>query len=294
MTDSPHVAYIPRPLKILGILTVVGVFAVNAMGFVDHDTHSGQGCGAQWPLCQGTVIPPFTHEAVVIEWTHRVLSLGFFLVLTAFLLGLRKHYQGQPTVMRPVVTVIVLLVAETMLCTLSVLWTLPTALLGLLAVGGLVVQTLLARLTLGLGNPGSQDQMPSIWSRTALGMLLLYLYAGACASYRTLPIEWLTTGVHILGIFMAITGAVWIAGARSAGERRTAWMFAIPALLGAALVHLNRLTVLGDLGVVLWLSWLLAAALKGCLPPLVNRASRPALRIPTGASRTTAPLSKTR
>ncbi len=53
MIDSSHSAHSPRLLNILGILTVFGVFAVNAMGFVDHDTHSGQGCSTQWPLCQG-------------------------------------------------------------------------------------------------------------------------------------------------------------------------------------------------------------------------------------------------
>ena len=50
---------------------------------------------------------------------------------------------------------------------------------------------------------------------------------------------------------MAITGVVWVGFARSRFERCTAWVFAIPALLGMTLVHFSRPTVLGDLVVVL-------------------------------------------
>lgn len=276
MVNATETSRIPRLLGTLGVLSVLGVFAVNAMGFVDHDTHSGQGCGAQWPLCQGSVIPTFSHEAVLIEWTHRVLSFGFFLVLTAFLIGMRRRYRGQPAVMRPLAAVVALLLFETALCTLSVLWTSPPALLGLLALGGLLVQALLWLMVRGLHGTQSSARMPRGWARVALLVLLLYLYAGAYLSYQKQPVGWVTSSVHALGIVMAITGVVWVGLARSRSERRTAWVFAIPALLGTTLVHFSRLTVLGDLGVVLWLSWLVTTVLEGCLSPIMLSAHSPA------------------
>lgn len=266
MTDASRM---PRLLGILGILSVLGVFAVNALGFLDHDTHSGQGCGAQWPLCHGSLIPTFTHEAVLIEWTHRVLSLVFFLILTAFLIGMRRRYRGHPTVMRTVATVVVLLLFETALCTLSVLWTLPAALLGLLALGGLLVQALLGLLVLAVCGAGPSTQTPRRWARIALLLLLLYLYAGAYSSYHGGAVAWLTGTVHALGILLALTGLVWAGSARTPSERRAALAFAIPALLATSVAHFSRMTVLGDLGVVLWLSWLMTTVLKACLPPIV-------------------------
>ncbi|HXF95792.1 MAG TPA: COX15/CtaA family protein [Gemmatimonadales bacterium] len=37
-------------------------------------TGSGMGCGDDWPLCNGHVLPPFDDLATVIEWGHRQLA----------------------------------------------------------------------------------------------------------------------------------------------------------------------------------------------------------------------------
>src|SRR5919106_860890 len=34
-------------------------------------TGSGMGCGDDWPLCNGRLLPPFDDLATVIEWGHR-------------------------------------------------------------------------------------------------------------------------------------------------------------------------------------------------------------------------------
>src|SRR5580658_9942018 len=46
---------------------------------------SGDGCGAHWPLCGGTVIPNVQHAKTWIEFAHRISS-GFVLVLTSIML----------------------------------------------------------------------------------------------------------------------------------------------------------------------------------------------------------------
>jgi heme A synthase len=41
-------------------------------------SHSGDGCGAHWPLCDGQVIPEVMHAKTWVEYTHR-LSTGILL-----------------------------------------------------------------------------------------------------------------------------------------------------------------------------------------------------------------------
>lgn len=48
-------------------------------------SHSGDGCGDHWPLCGGAYIPDFTQQKTWIEYTHRMMS-GIYgiLVITVF------------------------------------------------------------------------------------------------------------------------------------------------------------------------------------------------------------------
>ena len=57
----------------LAILTLIGLFAVNIVGFVDTETGSALGCGHDWPLCNGAVIPHVWGLQTLIEFTHRAL-----------------------------------------------------------------------------------------------------------------------------------------------------------------------------------------------------------------------------
>ncbi|WDL95495.1 COX15/CtaA family protein [Alicyclobacillus sp. ALC3] len=72
-----------RVTLILSILTLIGLFAVNIVGFVDTETGSALGCGHDWPLCNGAVIPHAWGIKTLIEFTHRAL-VG---VVTVLLLG---------------------------------------------------------------------------------------------------------------------------------------------------------------------------------------------------------------
>jgi len=44
------------------------------LGGVVSVTESGMGCGDDWPLCKGYLIPPFDDPATVLEWLHRVVG----------------------------------------------------------------------------------------------------------------------------------------------------------------------------------------------------------------------------
>jgi cytochrome c oxidase assembly protein subunit 15 len=68
-------------IKWFGAVTAAGMFAVLIMGSAVTNTGSEQGCGRQWPLCQGKFIPQMVVKTA-IEFSHRAI-VGFetFLIL---------------------------------------------------------------------------------------------------------------------------------------------------------------------------------------------------------------------
>lgn len=70
-------------LRWFAVLTLVGLYAVVVLGFLDTATNSALGCGRSFPLCDGRFFPAPTLTSV-IEWTHRVVS-AFVGVLVAAL-----------------------------------------------------------------------------------------------------------------------------------------------------------------------------------------------------------------
>jgi cytochrome c oxidase assembly protein subunit 15 len=56
-------------------------------GAVVRATHSGAGCGNNWPLCNGEVIPVSPRVDTIIEFTHRVMTGGATLLVLALLIG---------------------------------------------------------------------------------------------------------------------------------------------------------------------------------------------------------------
>jgi cytochrome c oxidase assembly protein subunit 15 len=62
-------------IKSLGVLATAGMFAVLVMGAAVTNTGSEQGCGKQWPLCHGQLIPQMAVKTA-IEFSHRAV-VGF-------------------------------------------------------------------------------------------------------------------------------------------------------------------------------------------------------------------------
>lgn len=77
-------------------LTVLCLVVVLWGAFVRF-SHSGDGCGASWPLCDGSLVPQKHEVAIWIEYTHRVTSGLFGLgVFIAWVLGLYLTKKGDP------------------------------------------------------------------------------------------------------------------------------------------------------------------------------------------------------
>ncbi|MGC4105989.1 MAG: heme A synthase [Thermomicrobiales bacterium] len=80
--------------KRLAIATAIGMFIVLLMGAGVTATGSGEGCGNDWPLCHGRLIPQDYLESI-IEYSHRfVTSIEGLLVLATSIVAwpLRKKF----------------------------------------------------------------------------------------------------------------------------------------------------------------------------------------------------------
>jgi heme A synthase len=79
------------PLALTTALLTIGLIVFGAIVRV---TDSGLGCGNDWPLCNGTFLPPFDNVTAWIEWLHRLFAmligiLGIGMLVTSWI-GYRK------------------------------------------------------------------------------------------------------------------------------------------------------------------------------------------------------------
>jgi heme A synthase len=71
--------------------------AVILWGAYVRASRSGDGCGAHWPLCNGTVVPDATHAKTLVEFAHRATSgLAFLLVVALVVWAFRTFRRGHP------------------------------------------------------------------------------------------------------------------------------------------------------------------------------------------------------
>ncbi|WP_041580354.1 COX15/CtaA family protein [Bacillus sp. 1NLA3E] len=63
-----------RSLKLLAVLTTIGMLLVLLGGALVTKTGSGLGCGRSWPLCNGEFVPSDITFELVIELAHRLVS----------------------------------------------------------------------------------------------------------------------------------------------------------------------------------------------------------------------------
>ncbi len=83
-----------RAFRILASVASFAVYALIVLGFVVRTTGSGMGCGDDWPLCNGRLIPDLSDWTTLLEWSHRlaalVVSVTVF-ALTAAAFAARPH-----------------------------------------------------------------------------------------------------------------------------------------------------------------------------------------------------------
>lgn len=133
----------------LTLAALAATFALVVLGAVVRITGSGMGCGDDWPLCHGQLIPT-GDLATFLEWSHRLLAaivslLVAGLAAVAWKPGRSEEWTGRR---RFVVVAVVLLVIQVLLGAVTVWMELPPgsvilhlgtamALLAVLVVGAL-------------------------------------------------------------------------------------------------------------------------------------------------------------
>ncbi|MCM3003191.1 COX15/CtaA family protein [Priestia koreensis] len=109
-------------LKALSVVTTLCMAVILLGGALVTKTGSGLGCGRQWPLCHGQIIPhPLTIETV-IELSHRAASgLGGILVLALCIwcwIALKHVREARPLA----IIAFVFLVLQALLGAAAVVW----------------------------------------------------------------------------------------------------------------------------------------------------------------------------
>lgn len=94
-----------RLFPAIALMTALLTIGLSVFGAVVRVTDSGLGCGNDWPLCNGSIIPPLDNLTAWIEWLHRLFAvvIGLF-GIGMLVLAIRGYRKQNTTVL--VVTVI--------------------------------------------------------------------------------------------------------------------------------------------------------------------------------------------
>lgn len=77
---------------VLSLISVIGLFVVNIVGFLDTETGSALGCGRQWPLCNNSIVPTFKTEQTIIEFAHRsIVGVVTLLLIVTSIAAWRRY-----------------------------------------------------------------------------------------------------------------------------------------------------------------------------------------------------------
>ncbi|MBK8027880.1 MAG: COX15/CtaA family protein [Chloroflexi bacterium] len=110
----------------LTLTTALLTIGLIVFGAVVRVTDSGLGCGNQWPLCNGTLIPPLDNLTAWIEWLHRLFAvlIGLFGLATLFV-AIRAYRRQNMRVLGATVIAAVLFAFQSILGALVVVLDLP-------------------------------------------------------------------------------------------------------------------------------------------------------------------------
>lgn len=224
----------PR-LRGWGIAATLGLFVVNLVGFIDAQTGSAYGCGQDWPLCNGQVIPNFTGLHVLIEFGHRALVVVGIVLVMGFLVAMWRHHRDQAVVRLLMGVAVFFIVVQSILGGLAVLFVNPPEILALHLGFGLMAMNAVGLLTAWVFRTARPVPVPSepVAPRSRLRAWFLW-------TYLFLVIYW--------GSYVSF---------REAGQACRGWPLCngewFPGFNGlTGIVFIHRLAAVALLGVVIW------------------------------------------
>ena len=117
---SPGRGLQPTTFRWLAVLATIFAYAQISLGAAVRVSGSGLGCGNDWPLCHGHIVPPLNTQAIV-EYAHRTVgSLTGVLLIVTVAVGWLTFRRSRPFVIGLVTAAAGLIVLEGLLGALVV------------------------------------------------------------------------------------------------------------------------------------------------------------------------------
>ncbi|UCD23692.1 MAG: heme A synthase [Gemmatimonadota bacterium] len=227
-----------KTLRYLSYSAAILAYALVVLGGVVRITGSGMGCGDDWPLCNGHLIPPLDDYRTFLEWGHRqVAALLSLLTLAVVVQALRTRREpggsGPGGTLLPAVLAGILLLIQVMLGAVTVWLELPPA--SVIAHLGVAMAFIAAMMITGFRADTSLEPCGPVPKRGAITSAAVM--AGAVILLGGLTAN-LDAGPACLG-FPLCNGRLW-PGSGSSGLPHIHWTHRLVAY--ALFLHLLGMT----------------------------------------------------
>jgi cytochrome c oxidase assembly protein subunit 15 len=115
----------------LALVTLMGLFLINILGFIDTQTRSTMGCGRDWPFCKGELFPSVWDFHTAIEFIHRLIVFIDLTLLVILTVTTWRRYRSRKDIRVLMGICIAAFVGEAALGAISVLTDNPPSVLAL-------------------------------------------------------------------------------------------------------------------------------------------------------------------
>lgn len=163
-------------------------------GAVVRVTDSGLGCGSDWPLCDGRIIPPLDNITAWIEWLHRLFAVLIGLMgLATLSVAIRAYRKRDRMVLNYTVAAAVLFAIQSALGAIVVIFELPPTFVTLhlgtamLLLGALLVAAVVVWYQPQPRVQQTRDGLPAlVYANAALSLVIILTGALVRGSGATL------------------------------------------------------------------------------------------------------------
>lgn len=110
----------------LAMATAILTTGLIVFGAIVRVTDSGLGCGNDWPLCDGRIVPPLDNLTAWVEWSHRLFAvlIGVF-GLATLVVAVRTNRRHSSLVLTATIAAAVLFLVQSGLGAMVVVLDLP-------------------------------------------------------------------------------------------------------------------------------------------------------------------------
>jgi heme A synthase len=252
-----------KTIRLLAFVASGASYLLVVLGGWVRITGSGMGCGDDWPLCNGRIIPSLSDPATFIEWSHRLVAFGVSALVAgvavlAYLQRQDPKVRGPGGPLRPAVLAVVLMLVQVFLGAITVWLELPATAVVLHL--GVAMAMVTALLVAGL-NAG-EHRVDSSWT-------------GAASTWRSAVVALGLAGVAVL--MGGLTANMGAAGACMGFPLCNGQIF--PTGAGGGLAHIHWFHRLVAYGLTLHLIGMAVRVVRRKAPTAVQRATMVAMAV---------------